>query len=78
VTCGVLQWRGIADLQIDWQCRIARGDTPRIAVIGIIENDDLQYAAWSLLSDINAGVQCISIGDHARRWPPRNSKRIEG
>ena len=38
---GVLQWRGIADLQIDRQCRIARGNGPRVAVIGIVEDNNL-------------------------------------
>ena len=55
---GVLQWRGIANLQIDWQCRIARGDDPRIAVIGIIEYHDLQHTVWSLLCGAETGVQC--------------------
>src|SRR5262249_40788795 len=65
---GLLQWRGIADLQIDWQGRMARGDSSRVAVIDIIENDDLQYAARSLLPDTDTGVQCIPIGSHMRRW----------
>src|SRR5262249_46394232 len=47
---------------------MARGDSSRVAVIDIIENDDLQYAARSLLPDTDTGVQCIPIGSHMRRW----------
>src|SRR5262245_35057440 len=39
----------VADLQVYWQRRIACGRRLGIAVVGVVEHDDLEDAAWLAL-----------------------------
>ncbi len=65
-TADASQWCGIANLKIHRQRGIARGHRPRISIIGVIEDHDLEDGERPSTRGLEASFECIPVGRYAR------------